>query len=74
MLTAVIPTRNRPGDLAKAVASVLNQTVLPDELMIVDQSPGDESRTMVDSLMAAKAGLKLTYIHDPGSRRLLPIT
>ena len=40
-LTAVIPTRNRPVDLGKAVASVLTQTRLPDTLMIVDQSPGD---------------------------------
>lgn len=39
-ITAVIPTRNRPVDLVKAVASVLSQTRLPDEFMIVDQSPG----------------------------------
>ncbi len=64
MLTAVIPTRKRPSDLAKAVASVLKQTVLPDELMIVDQSPDDESRSIVEALVCAKAGLMLTYIHD----------
>ena len=64
MLTAVIPTRNRPSDLAKAVASVLAQTQLPDEFLIVDQSPGDESRLIVESLWPGESRIKLMYIHD----------
>lgn len=64
MLTAVIPTRNRPSDLAKAVASVLAQTRLPDEFIIVDQSPGDESRLIVESLWPGESRIKLMYIHD----------
>ncbi|MBK6632558.1 MAG: glycosyltransferase family 2 protein [Betaproteobacteria bacterium] len=63
-LTAVIPTRNRPADLGKAVASVLAQTRLPDTLMIVDQSPGDESRLAVESQLAGGASLRLDYVHD----------
>ena len=63
-LTAVIPTRNRPTDLGKAVASVLAQTRLPDTLMIVDQSPGDESRLAVEGLFAGAAPLRLDYVHD----------
>lgn len=63
-LTAVIPTRNRPADLGKAVASVLAQTRRPDTLMIVDQSPGDESRLAVESLLAGGAPLRLDYVHD----------
>jgi len=63
-LTAVIPTRNRPIDLGKAVASVLAQTRLPDTLMIVDQSPGDESRLAVEGLLAGGAALRLDYVHD----------
>lgn len=64
MLTAVIPTLNRPVDLAKAVASVLVQTRLPDEFIIVDQSPGDESRSVVESLWPRESQIKLNYIHD----------
>jgi glycosyltransferase involved in cell wall biosynthesis len=64
MLTAVIPTRNRPDDLAKAVASVCAQTRPPDEFMIVDQSQGDESRLVVESLMSREEGIRLVYIHD----------
>lgn len=66
LLTAVIPTRNRPGDLAKAVASVRAQVRAPDELLIVDQSPGSESRDLVASLMEGAAGIRLVYIHDTG--------
>ena len=74
-VTAVIPTRNRPVDLGKAVASVLLQTRLPDEFIIVDQSPGDESRVKVEELIAryreesqaATPGrdIRLLYLHDP---------
>lgn len=63
-LTAVIPTRNRPGDLGKAVASVRDQTRLPDELIIVDQSPGNESRLMVEGMLAGGGPMRLDYVHD----------
>ncbi len=65
MLTAVIPTRNRPGDLAKAVASVCAQTRPPDEFIIVDQSSSDESRILVESLMSGGKRIQLVYIYDP---------
>jgi GT2 family glycosyltransferase len=65
MLTAVIPTRNRPNDLAKAVASVLDQTHPPDEFIIVDQSSGDESRLIVDALLSGCERTLLVYMHDP---------
>ena len=66
MLTAIIPTRNRPDDLAKAVASVRAQTRPPEEFIIVDQSPGDESRSLVEGLMSGDGRIQLVYIHDPG--------
>lgn len=65
MITAVIPTRNRPNDLAKAVASVCAQTRPPDEFIIVDQSPGNESHSLVSALMSGVVHIKLVYIHDP---------
>ena len=64
MLTAVIPTRNRPDDLGKAVASVIVQTRLPDELIIVDQSPGNESRQLVERITSEVDKMRLVYVHD----------
>lgn len=63
-LTAVIPTRNRPADLVKAVDSVLGQTRRPDTLIVVDQSPGDESRRAVETLLAGSPPLRVDYVHD----------
>lgn len=37
-LTIVISTMNRPHDLANLLASIANQTFLPQELILVDQS------------------------------------
>ena len=71
-LTAVIPTRNRPEDLERAVASVYAQLRLPDELLIVDQSPDSASRSRVEALAAAHPGkLALNYIHDPAIQGLV---
>jgi GT2 family glycosyltransferase len=64
MLTAVIPTRNRPIDLAKAVTSVCAQTSLPDELIIIDQSLSNESSILVRSLVQGVVPMQLIYIHD----------
>jgi GT2 family glycosyltransferase len=65
-LSAVIPTRNRPEDLVKAVASVLAQTLPPDELLVVDQSPGDESARLVQAMFPPGSPTRLVYIHDTG--------
>ena len=35
-ISVVIPTHNRPKDLRKAIKSVFNQTLLPSELIVVD--------------------------------------
>jgi len=63
-LSAVIPTRNRAADLCVAVESLLRQTRPPDELIIVDQSPGDESVTRVHALFSGVTVIRLLYIHD----------
>jgi GT2 family glycosyltransferase len=63
-IVAVIPTRNRPVDLCKAVASILNQKRLPEALMIVDQSEGDESVDAVNRLFENETEVELIYVHD----------
>lgn len=63
-ITAVIPTRNRPQDLVKAVASILAQTRLPEELLIVDQSLDCRSRDAIQALMTSNPAITLTYVFD----------
>lgn len=64
-ISAVIPTRNRPLDLARAVASIIEQQRLPETLIIVDQSEGNESFDAVEALFAARPAITLNYVHDP---------
>ena len=69
-LSIVIPTKNRPDDLGEAVQSILSQTVLPTQLIIVDQSATEESRQRVKatwdaaSLSTHGPAVDLIYIHD----------
>lgn len=73
-IAAAIPTRNRPDDLVAAVDSILAQRRVPDELIVVDQSPGDESRRRVEAMFAQGRGaaMRLTYIHDAAIAGLVP--
>lgn len=67
--TVIIPTKNRPDDIALALSSLFEQTVLPCELIIVDQSQTNATRDCVYSLYEAQAlrirRMSLKYIHDP---------
>jgi GT2 family glycosyltransferase len=69
-LAVVIPTLNRPRDLTITVQTLLEQTVLPQELVIVDQSLSDESERQVRALFAERAErvkqMCLRYTLDPG--------
>ena len=66
LITAVIPTRNRAEDLERAALSVCAQTRMPDELLVIDQSADDTSRTRVLAAIArAGRGLHVDYVHDP---------
>lgn len=68
-ITAIIPTKNRPDDLQRAVRSVLDQTVGLNSLIIVDQSPDDESRRRVEAELASATArlarsVAMHYIRD----------
>ena len=68
-VTVMIPTKDRPGCLERVVELILGQTVLPSQIVIVDQSGSDESRRRVDALFAAALPTTrqtlLCYIHEP---------
>ena len=68
-VSVIIPTKNRADDLALTIRSLLRQTVLPDEVVIVDQSPDELSKKAVDNEFAAAAlrktpPVRLRYIID----------
>lgn len=68
-ISVIIPTKNRAADLKASVRSVLRQTCLPSELLIVDQSLGNENRqgvaqAYVETAAPARQPVDLNYIQD----------
>lgn len=66
--TFIIATRNRPDELLETVESLVEQTVLPAELCVVDSSDTTPVRARIEELCSS-AGLKLDYVH-PAPRGL----
>lgn len=64
-VSVVIPTRNRPTDLARAVHSVLASAWHDYELIVVDQSDSNETHLIVDSISAIDSRVRI--IRDSGS-------
>ena len=65
IVSAVIPTLNRADDLLEAIVSILGQTRIPDELIIIDQSQGTESKIGVaECLRGHPLAGRLIYVHD----------
>lgn len=63
-ISVLIPTFRRPMGLARAVASVLVQTRLPDEIVIVDNDPAASARELAGEL-ADGAAVPVRYVHEP---------
>ena len=63
-ISAIIPTKNRSIDLEKAIKSILVQSKLPDELIIIDQSDSTESYDLTKALLIQKLLNKYIYILD----------
>lgn len=58
-VSVIIPTLNRPVDLARCLDSILAQSVRPDQVVVVDDGDSD-----VDALAArfAGTGIRLDYV------------
>lgn len=70
LVSIVVPSLNRPGPLARALASLASQTGLgPDryEIVVVDNAPDANARGLVAST-AASAAVPVRYVHaaEPG--------
>jgi GT2 family glycosyltransferase len=70
-VSVIIPTKDRVTDLVITIQTLLPQSVLLGELIIVDQSRDPESRAQIERLYAEaddqiRQTLKLIYISDVG--------
>jgi GT2 family glycosyltransferase len=60
----VIPTKNRPVELATVFDAILAQSRLPEQVIIIDQSSPDKVIKDQLALLAKKVNIRLDYIHD----------
>lgn len=61
MFTVVVPTKNRPQDLANFLSSVQTQTTMPYKVVIVDQS---DVKSDVD-FVGEYPNLNIKYLYNP---------
>jgi GT2 family glycosyltransferase len=71
IISAVIPTKNRPHDLLLAVRSIVNQKRIPDQLVIIDQSEDDFTKSLIESEFDCKSSYGLCYIKDTSIKGLV---
>src|SRR5450631_3588539 len=62
-ISVCIPTYNRLKTLREAVASCLNQSRLPDEIVIGDDSGSDETENWIKE-MQNNSAVKIRYYHN----------
>jgi len=67
-ISVIIPVYNRVEDLGKCLESILRQTVLPKEVIIIDNSDQNRNRIkkMVEGLIPSfdKKNIRLIYLHN----------
>jgi GT2 family glycosyltransferase len=64
--TLLITTLDRPDELRRCLASVLRQDRLPEELVLVDATPGSPTAPLAGEIAAA--GIRLRAIASPPGR------
>src|SRR5712692_7852477 len=64
-VSVVLPTRDRPEVLTKAVRALLSSTFADFEVIVVDQSRDDVTAARVQRMIAAHQPVRL--VRDPGT-------
>ncbi|HRJ74296.1 MAG TPA: glycosyltransferase family 2 protein, partial [Terrimicrobiaceae bacterium] len=59
-----IPTYRRPALLRETIDSIWSQTRLPDEILIGDDSPDDETERMVRDELVPASPVPIRYFHN----------
>ena len=65
-LTVIIPTYNRPACIERNLAALAAQMPAPDQIIIVDASPGDETAVIVERFT------NVLYFKNPAGRGNIP--
>jgi glycosyltransferase involved in cell wall biosynthesis len=61
----LLSTYNRPDALTRCLESVLEQTVMPDRIIIADDGSGDETRLLVENFKAKIADNRCVHVWQP---------
>ena len=72
LVSIVIPTYNRAEDLDKCLNSIIIQTILPKEIIIVDDSNNDEIENLIDQRIKEfnEKNIILKYIRNEKERSI----
>jgi len=67
-VSVIVPTRDRPRDLADLLLTIINQTYPPLEVIIVDDSPRGSAKQVVDSFSSKFKFIncRLKYVKGSG--------
>lgn len=65
-LTVIIPNYNKEKYLNKCIESVLNQSLQPDEIIVVDDVSTDNSRTILKELQDKHAIVRAIFLEQNG--------
>ena len=68
-ISVIIPTKDRVDEIRRCIKSILNQTILPDEIIVVDSS----EKKVLDSLIRETfphAACKIRYFYYKGSNNM----
>lgn len=60
-VAVVIPNRNDAGPLRECLDSVLNQDVVPDQVIVVDDQSSDDSRAVIQEKLGGFAGAQAIF-------------
>lgn len=66
-VSVLIPTKNRKDLLQRSLKSVLNQSIVPEEIIIVNDGSIDQTKTFLENFKLKNKNLNLKVIHIKNS-------
>ena len=69
-VSVVIPTFNRADDLSQALNAIVSQSIVPFEVIVVDDSLDDKTKKLLEAMSGAFSdrGSTLRYVKNPRER------
>ncbi|AMR34339.1 hypothetical protein A0256_24240 [Mucilaginibacter sp. PAMC 26640] len=68
-VSVIIPTYHRPYFLNETILSVCKQTLLPDEILIGDDSDDDATEKLVNEVLIPQSPVPIRYFHHQPAMR-----